>query len=246
MAMPTVIVRMTLIATGMTEIASSLRLQRLFQLASPSLPVGAFAYSEGLETAVAHDRIVDAAGVGQWLSGVLDHSLGGLDLPILYRLHGAWRDCPARAPGWSRYLIASRETAERRAQERHLGNALASLLCGLGFETARAWRMNGAHGRIATFATLFALAAATWGIDAEDTAAAFVWAWLENQVLAAVKLVPLGQTEGQRLLIELTERVPPVLAQARAVPDDLIGGALPGATLMCTGHEVLYSRLFRS
>lgn len=231
----------------MVDAPRSLRLQRLFQLASPTLPVGAFAYSEGLETAVALGWIGDAGDVRAWLDGTLMHGFGRLDLPVMYRLYDAWRHQESmEAVRWSRYLMASRETAERRDQERHLGTALAALLHNLGIDAAQDWRNGGAHAHIATFAALFALAAEHWAIAAEDAATALTWAWLENQVMAAVKLVPLGQTQGQELLLELAERVPAVLAGALRLGDDALAGALPGATLMSTGHETLYSRLFRS
>lgn len=231
----------------MADAARSLRLQRLFQLASPTLPVGAYAYSEGLETAVASGWIGDAEGARSWLDGALMHGFGRLDLPVMYRLYAAWRhQGPVEAVRWSRYLMASRETAERRDQERHLGTALAALLSNLGITAAEEWRNGRTHARIATFAALFALAAVNWAIAADDAATALAWAWLENQVMAAVKLVPLGQTEGQRLLMELAERVPAVLAGAARLQDDALAGALPGVTLMSTGHETLYSRLFRS
>ena len=230
----------------MPDSARALGLQRLFQLASPALPVGAFAYSEGLETAVARGRIQSAAAVEHWLAGTLEYGVGQLDLPVFFQLYAAWKDTPEAAVKWSRFLMAARETAERRAQERHLGRALAALLDDLGFEHASAWRANGVHAPIATFAALYALAAVQWAVAAEDAAAAFAWSWLENQVLAAVKLVPLGQTAGQRALANLGTHVPDIVERARLMPADDISGALPAATLLCVGHETLYSRLFRS
>lgn len=224
-----------------------MRLQRLLQLASPTLPVGAFAYSEGLEAAVAHGWISDADAVGDWLAGILEHSFALVDAPVLFRLMSAWQQAGADAvQRWSRYLLAARETAERRVQERHLGTALATLLSSLGLEAAGEWRNGQRRAADASFAALFSLAAVSWGIDAEDAATALAWSWLENQVMAAVKLVPLGQSEGQRLLLMLSERVPALLAAARDLGDDALGGALPGVALMGTAHETLYSRLFRS
>jgi len=231
----------------MIDTARGVQLQRLLQLASPTLPVGTFAYSEGLETAVALGWICGMEDVRDWLDGKLVHGFGRLDLPVMYRLYEAWRRQQAvEALRWSRYLMASRETSERRDQERHLGTALAALLSNLGITAADDWRNGRAHARIATFAALFSLAAVHWAIAPDDAATALTWSWLENQVMVAVKLVPLGQTQGQRLLMDIAERVPATLAGARNLRDDGLAGALPGATLMSTGHETLYSRLFRS
>lgn len=226
---------------------ASLALQRLLQLASPSLPVGAFAYSEGLEAAVECGGLQGADDVGDWLAAGLEFTFVPLDLAVCFRLHEAWQHQRMESvTGWSRYLLASRETAERRAQEQHLGHALAMLLSGMDEPGAADWRIGGAHASDVSFAALWTLAAVRWGIAARPAAAAMAWAWLENQVLAAVKLVPLGQTRGQRLLFELAERVPAAVERAATLADDQLGGSLPGVTLASTAHETLYSRLYRS
>jgi len=231
----------------MAEAARVLQLQRLFQLASPSLPVGAFAYSEGLEAAVEAGWLSTPDDVQDWLAATLDECMARLDLPLCLRLHAAWsKDDLDAVRDWSRLNLASRETSERRAQERHLGTALASLLQGMNVAEAAHWRIGGQYVQDVSFAALFSLAAVRWQVNAEDTAAALAWAWLENQVLAAVKLVPLGQTQGQRLLFALADAVPAALATAAQLEDDDLGGSLPGVTFACTDHETMYSRLYRS
>ncbi|AWN14714.1 Urease accessory protein UreF [Salinisphaera sp. LB1] len=219
----------------------------MLQLASPSLPVGAFAYSEGLEAAVEQGWLRSEADVRGWLAASLEATLVPLDLAVYFRLHAAWQaDCVERVGDWSRYLLTSRETAERRAQERHLGHALATLLDGMQEPGARDWRLGGAHAADVSFAALWALAATRWQIEPEAAASGLAWAWLENQVLAAVKLVPLGQTRGQILLFELAEGVPGAVARATRLADAELGGSLPGVALASTAHETLYSRLYRS
>jgi len=231
----------------MAEAVRALELQRLFQLASPSLPVGAFAYSEGLEAAVEAGWLTTSADVQDWLAATLDECQARLDLPLCLRLHAAWQDDDIeRVRLWSRFNLAVRETSERRAQERHLGTALASLLQAMDMPEAAHWRIGGDYGADVSFAALFSLAAVRWQISAEDALAALAWAWLENQVLAAVKLVPLGQTQGQKLLFALADAVPGALAVAARLPDDELGGSLPGVTFACTAHETMYSRLYRS
>ncbi len=231
-------------AAGMSTgtMTEPLPLLRLFHLVSPALPVGAYAYSQGLEYAVHAGWVSDEASAFEWLRGLLRESVGTLDLPIVLRLQAAWTDEDARAvERWNQTLIAARESAELRAEDRHLGGALARVLVELGIGQARDWL-----DRSAAFATLFTLAAARWRIAPEATLSGYLWAWTENQVLAAVKLVPLGQSAGQRLLHGLAALSPPILDRARALPDEAIGVGAASQALAAARHETQYSRLFRS
>ncbi len=129
-----------------------------------------------------------------------------------------------------------------RAEDLHLGQSLARVLIEYGIEAARPWQRHPA----ATHAALFALAAVEARAPAFDSALAFAWAWAENQVTAAVKLFPLGQSAGQRMLETIRTRLPQFVAQAAAIADDDIGSATPGAMLASCWHETQYTRLFRS
>jgi urease accessory protein len=172
----------------------------------------------------------------------VQRSIGTLDLPILHRLHRAWSVGDAGAvTDWNARLIAARESAELRAEERHLGSSLARVLIELDVHEATLWRE-----RDTAFATLFSLAAVRWQIPSTATLSGYVWAWLENQVLAAVKLVPLGQSAGQRLLHALTEDVPALVARADEQSDAEIGTGALSQVLAACRHERQYSRLFRS
>jgi urease accessory protein len=217
-------------------------LLRLFHLVSPALPVGAYAYSQGLEYAVHAGWVHDEATTLDWLQGLSHSALGTLDLPILLRLHRAWStDDAAAVRHWSAQLIAARETSELRAEELHLGRALARVLVELQIREAAEWQQGAP-----AFATLFSLAAVRWQIDTGDTLAGYLWAWSENQVLAAVKLVPLGQSAGQRLLHRLTTAMPAIVERAQTLADDAIGVGTVSQALASALHESQYSRLFRS
>lgn len=215
---------------------------RLFHLVSPALPVGAYAYSQGLEYAVEAGWVSDEATTLHWLQGLSRYSLATLDLPLLLRLQRSWQraDLPA-VRAFTAWLIAARETAEVRAEERHLGRALARVLCELHIGEAREW-LEGE----ASFATLFGLAACRWQIAEADTLSGYLWTWTENQVLAAIKLVPLGQSAGQRLLHRLTEGMPALLVLAEHLSDEGIGVSVVSPILASALHETQYSRLFRS
>jgi urease accessory protein len=223
-------------------------LLRLCHLVSPALPVGAYAYSQGLEYAVQAGWVRDEASTLEWLQGLSSSGIGTLDLPILLRLHRAWSACDVGAVRhWNAQLIAARETAELRAEERHLGLALARVLLELDIGEAGDWLEAAPACECApAFATLFALAAVRWHIRAGDALAGYLWAWSENQVLAAVKLVPLGQSAGQRLLHRLTAAMPAIVARAQALEDEAIGVATQSQALASALHESQYTRLFRS
>lgn len=217
---------------------------RLWQLISPALPVGAYSYSQGLEYAVERGWVDSAETAGDWIQGLLGHSLAHLDVPVLQRLHAAWReDAQEKLAYWNRFLLASRETLELRAEDRNMGMALATLLPELGLGEAETWKTK---EQSPCFALMFALAAAKWGVDAEQTAEGYLWAWCENQVMAAVKLVPLGQTAGQKLLMKAASIIPEAVKQGFALNDDDIGWLAPGFALASVKHETQYTRLFRS
>jgi len=221
----------------------TLRLLRLMQLASPALPVGSYAYSQGLEWAVAAGWVRDEASLRSWLGDQLMHSFGRVDLPIFVRLYEATRagDGPAQI-SWSRHLIASRETRELVADDCERGRALARLMRDLGVDAADTWLTR----EEVPFAALVAIAAVTWDIPLELVAPVLAWGWLEAQILAGVKLIPLGQVAGQRLLLELARVIPALCESALALADDDIGGTLPIVALASSLHETQYTRLFRS
>lgn len=222
---------------------TDLSLLRLLQLVSPGLPIGMYSYSQGLERAVEDGWIHNAEQTANWLQGLLQNGSSKVDLPILARIYDAWRQHDSSAiEHWSQILIACRETAELRAEDRQTGQALARLLINLEFPEALEWVKRAD----ATLVTLFALAAARWEINKADAMAGYLWGWLENQVLCAVKLVPLGQVAGQKLLITLAGELPALVDRALSMRDDEIGGSCFGLALTSSRHEMQYSRLFRS
>ena len=220
-----------------------LALIRLLQLASPALPIGMYSYSQGMERAVDDGWIFNEAGAGEWIAGLMERGQARLDVPVLLRLHAAWSDGDLDAvERWSRTLLAFRETAELRAEDRQTGQALARVLEALAVGQAGEWIRSPA----ATFATLCSLAAVEWAIPARQAAQGYLWSWLENQVLCAVKLVPLGQAAGQRLLRDLASEIPNLVERSAELDDGQIGGSAFGLALASSRHEMQYSRLFRS
>ncbi len=222
---------------------SDLATLRLMQLVSPSLPVGGFTYSQGIEWAVEAGWISDAETLEAWLRDLLRDSLARVDVPVLARLYHACRaDDLDQLRHWSDVLIASRETAELRAEEANRGRALTDLLVSLQVPGAAEWRET----LSATQAAGFALAAVRWQVTLRDAALGYVWSWMENLVLAAVKIIPLGQTAGQQLLQRLIAAVPAVVDGALESDDDAIGASAPALAIASSQHETQYTRLYRS
>jgi urease accessory protein len=223
--------------------ATDVALLRLLQLVSPGLPIGMYSYSQGMESAVADGWISNSEDCKDWLNGLMRTALCHTDLPILARLYNAWQvNDETEILTWSRTLLAYRETAELRLEDRQCGQALARLLVPLGFEDMQNWIRH----KDSTLALSFSFAAVHWRISLEQTLTGYLWSWLENQVLCAIKLVPLGQVAGQRLLIELADTIPLRIEQALQLDETELGGSAFSLALASSRHEMQYSRLFRS
>jgi urease accessory protein len=213
----------------------------LLHLCSPALPIGAYAYSQGLEYSIDSGWLRTPEEITDWLHGLMQHTLSYTDLPLLRRLFAAWCAQDAEAINyWNNYLRACRESRELLLEDEQLGTALARLLKGLGLTQTITLQMP------PTYACQFARAGVHWGIEVDKLCEGFIWAWLENQVAAATKLVPLGQTQGQQILAHLMPHLPALCQAAAARSDDELGRGLPGLALASSLHEGQYSRLFRS
>ena len=218
-------------------------LVRLLQLSSPALPIGAFAFSQGLESAVALGWITDEASALGWLEGVLDEGLAQLDLPVLARLHRGHATGDASSlRRWSEYLLASRESHERRLEDEQLGRALARLLADRGVSEAS----PPLEDETRPHAALFALAAVSFGIPLRETLLGFAFSWAESQVGALSRLVPLGQLAAQRVLAAIGAKIPHAVASAEVLSDAELGSCMPGLALASALHETQYCRLFKS
>ena len=216
---------------------------RLFQLVSPALPVGAYAYSQGLEYAVDQRWLNDEKQTQDWLQGLLKNNMANLDVPLMKRLYEAWADRNLeQVQYWNRYLYVSRESYELQKEDQNLGAALTRLLEQLDIDlVSECKRMQPA-----CYATVFTLAAMNWRIPVHDAISGYLWSWLENQVAAAIKLVPLGQTAGQRILSATLLEIPAVVEEGVSLSDEQIGFVAPSLAMASAAHEAQYSRLFQS
>ncbi len=226
-----------------STVQASLAQLRLMQLISPSLPIGSFTYSQGLESAVDAEWIKDIVGLKQWLKELLKSTVTRVDLPILIRLYDASQKCDLDAlQYWSDYLLACRETSELRQEEINRGRALVTLLKTLEL-------INDDNlGKILSGCQSagFAYAANQWLIPKINMLHGFVWSWLENLVLAGVKIIPLGQSDGQKILYDLAVHIPEITEKAKNINDDEIGSSNPALSIISSQHQFQYTRLYRS
>lgn len=222
---------------------------RWLQLCSSQLPVGAFAYSQGLEQAVTRGWVNTTSELEAWLSGLLQHALTHTDLPALAQAWQLWTTTDvasdvvtARARRQSDLVLALRESSELRQEERRLGSALARVLQHL--QVQRAAPFVGSAS--ASYLVMVALAAAEWQIDQPQTLTGHAFTWLQNQISVACRLLPLGQLEAQAILARLSTSIPGCVQTALTIPEDEIGLASPALALASAWHEQQYTRLFRS
>jgi len=225
-----------------------LPLVRLLQLASPALPVGAYTYSQGLEWAVESGAVRNESDAAAWIGELLEWSLARFEAPLLARQLVAWAEGEdAEVARLNADFLASRETSELRAETLQMAWSLVKLLADLdAFASIPGWRARLLAVDTPCFPTVWCAAAAAWQIPPDQALAAYLWAWAENQVMAAVKAVPLGQSAGQRLLATLGQRIPALVETALRLPEARWSNYTPGLAIASSRHETQYTRLFRS
>jgi urease accessory protein len=225
---------------------SAFALSRLLQLASPALPVGAYSYSQGLEWAAESGAVFDEATAGEWIADVLHTGIGGFEAPLLARVMAAADgDDRRRLAALNELFIASRESSELRNETLQMGHSLRVLLDALDDVPPAVSEVLRELGDV-SFPVGWGSVAAAWQIPPREAVTAYLWAWVENQVIAAVKIVPLGQTAGQRLLLGLGVVVEQVAAEVLVLDEDDWSNFAPGFAIASCKHETQYTRLFRS
>ncbi len=221
-------------------------LLHLLQLCSPSLPVGAYSYSQGLEAAMESGYVKDEASARAWIIDMLDEVVARFEAPVTWRLLQAFAERDADAVAyWNALFIASRDSAEFRAETIQMGYSLGKLLPELVPDDTELLALLAAQTEL-PFPTALAATAVALKVPADEALLGMLFSWAENQVLACVKSVPLGQVAGQRLLLSLRPHIEQAAAAACTLADDELSNWSPGLSLLSMQHEVQYSRLYRS
>jgi len=233
---------------------NSLKLLQLLQLCSSNFPIGSYSYSLGLEWAVHQGWVNSRIDTEQWASELIKGALGQQELPFLCALYDAFNHHElARFDQLSALLVASRETMELREEERHRAYAMLGILESLGIPLSEDIRASVARTQLAGFACV----GVHWGLAKRDLLSGFSFAWIESLVYAALKLVPLGQSEAQQTLVNLGDLLSTTIDSviddnSNWVSDSPLSAAgvpvysNPALAFASAKHETQYSRLFRS
>lgn len=225
-------------------------LLHLLQLVSPSLPIGAYSYSQGLETAMDQGIVRDAGSARQWLVAHLQQVVAYFEAPVLWRLMAAFhaRDLAA-VRQWSEMALAGRDTAEFRAESVQMGYSFSKLITDLAIlepPLLAIWQQHVREQVDIPLPTAFACAAVALRVEPADALLASLFSWAENQVLVCVKSIPLGQMAGQRLLLSLRPELEAAAQIAMQLDDEELSNWAPGLSIFSMAHETQYSRLYRS
>lgn len=219
-------------------------LLKLLTLSSTALPIGAYCYSQGVESAIECALVTDEKTALAYFDDVLDLLLVRYELPMLAKLMNSVADAD-HFMALAREYQVSRETREFLLESQQLGFSLNAWIKQV---LALDVQVESHYG----FVPIYAQLCARLGLQGVDCLTAYCFSVLENQVLAAVKTVPLGQMSGQRILWQLQQRVPQAVQQALQQALNLQGLALPlsnnlpNFAMLSMQHETQYSRLFRS
>ena len=221
-------------------------LLQLMRLASPSLPVGGFSYSEGLEAAVEAGLVTTEAQTLAWLLDQLALALARSALAVVAKAARAWqRGDLEHVAALNTWFATTRETAEFRQQAEQMGRSLAQWLRHRDPPEPRLAALE-ALAPAPTWPVAFALAGVATGAPIRELLIAFAAGWAENMVQAALKAVPLGQAAGQRVLAGLSAAIPAHVDAAIALPIGEMQAFTPMLAILSSQHEAQYSRLFRS
>jgi urease accessory protein len=219
---------------------------RLLQMTSQAFPIGGYSHSYGLEAAIESGCVRDEESVRQWIADVLTFSMGAYEIPLLCDMGDAWsaQDFPAVSRR-NREFLASRESAELRSATVQMGFSMRKLLAVLPdlpeflLNTLRSMDEP-------SLPCVWSGAACAWEIPASESMAAYLWSWAENQVLVAMKSVPIGQSSGQRVLLKIGETIARLAERGPSCGEHMRSNFAPGLAILCSQHETQYSRLFRS
>lgn len=224
-------------------------LLQLMWLASPALPIGGFSYSEGIEAGVDSACIATFREANDWLVDQLHLTLARADLAVVAKAIAAWRrDDLDRIDELNNWVLQTRETSELRLQTEQMGRSMLDWL-----RKQPSFHVNfhvdkNEHDflKSPTYPLVFALAASSTQASVRDCLMSFAFGWAENMTQAAVRAVPLGQTDGQRILANLADYIPAAVDAAMRLQDSERQAFSPMLAILSSQHETQYSRLFRS
>jgi urease accessory protein len=187
---------------------------RLLQLSSQALPIGGYSHSQGLEAAIEQRIVTDESSLSRWISDVLEFSMKSFEIPSMLCMAAAWARSDPAIAALNEHFLSTRESAEIRAAAVQMGFSLCSLVCVLPdlptgtIDTLRSIREP-------SLPCVWSATATAWEIEPRDCVMGYLWTWAENQVVVAMKAVPIGQSAGQRVLLAMGSKIARVAADMR-------------------------------
>ncbi len=219
----------------------------LLQLSNSSFPLGAYSYSESLEKLVDNGLIHEDNGFKNWLINELKYGSIRIDAAIMLRAYHAFLNQEIdKLLHWNNWLSANREARELRQQSWQMGKSLIRLTKALEPSNLAIIDTLLKITDPCNYAIAFGMIAANWQIPSEDSLLGYLHNWVNNLINVGVKLIPLGQTTGQKILLAMNHHLVDIAQEILALDDDNLASCTWGLSLASMQHETQYSRLFRS
>ncbi len=219
---------------------------RLFQIASQAFPIGGYSHSHGLEAAVDSGLVHDEASVLDWITDMLLFSIGSYEIACLEAMSDAWIAQDFEKLGrLNDEFLATRESAELRSATLQMGFSMRELLAVMP-NLPDTFIKSLQTMQQPSLPCVWSGAAAAWAISPCDSMTAYLWSWAENQVLVAMKSVPIGQSSGQRMLLKIGLQIAQLMELRPSKDHRKRSNFAPGLAILSAQHETHYSRLFRS
>lgn len=226
------------------QLTTQLAKARLLHILSPALPTGAYSYSQGIETAVELGWLTTEDEFYSWLCEQINGALAYQELPLLQRIYTACASEDSDALNtWAQTALAYRDTLELRNEEKFRAAAFIRIIKSLPDEALK----DIPEGTLG----ITPLAGVAWtavklDIPLQDLLLAYAHSWLEASITSGVKLIPLGQSQGQSLQYRLTPIYGDAVSFAQSLNDEDIGYSAVAVSLASCRHETQHTRIFRS
>lgn len=219
----------------------------LLQLGDSALPLGSYSYSEGLENLVENNLISDDKSLQLWIIQELKYGTIRIETAIMSKAY----DCFIKKEieqlnYWNNWLSANRETSELRQQSWQMGNSLIKLIQALEFSNYAIINITNQLEKPFNYAIIFGIVSANWKLEKDNAILLYLKNWVTSMINAGVKLIPLGQTQGQKILFNMLDILPKISEQILSLKNTDLVACNWGLSLASMNHETQYSRLFRS